>query len=165
VGAGNKILQAKEPIMVDLGSVFNGYHMDETRMFAISAMPVRALDASKAAIEIHNSVLEKARPGISVGELFDYSVKLAKALGYANPYLGTPGHKVAFIGHGIGLELIEPPIIAKKKKDRLEAGMTLALEPKLVYVNEFAAGIESVLLVTASGARLISKVPVEVFVC
>jgi Xaa-Pro aminopeptidase len=43
--------------------------------------------------------------------------------------------------------------------------MTLALEPKLVYANEFAAGIESVFVVTASGARLISKVPVEVFVC
>jgi Xaa-Pro aminopeptidase len=165
VGAGHKILQAGEPIMVDLGSMFNGYHMDETRMFAIDAMPERALNASKAAIEIHNNVLERTRPGMTMGELFEHSVRLAKALGYADSYLGPPGHKVVFIGHGIGLELIEPPIIAKNKEDRLEAGMTLALEPKLVYANEFAAGIESVFVVTASGARLISKVPVEVFVC
>lgn len=165
VGAGNKILQAGEPIMVDLGSVFNGYHMDETRMFAIDSMPQRAVNASKAAIEIHNGVLDQIRPGVTVGELFDHSVKLAETLGFAEPYLGPPGYKVIFIGHGIGLELIEPPIIAKNKKTRLEAGMALALEPKLVYANEFAAGIESVFVVTENGSRLISKVPVEVFIC
>jgi Xaa-Pro dipeptidase len=165
VGAGNKILQAGEPIMVDLGSVFNGYHMDETRMFAIDSMPQRAVNASKAAIEIHNGVLDQIRPGVTVGELFDHSVKLAENLGFAEPYLGPPGYKVIFIGHGIGLELIEPPIIAKNKKTRLEAGMALALEPKLVYANEFAAGIESVFVVTENGSRLISKVPVEVFIC
>jgi Xaa-Pro aminopeptidase len=43
--------------------------------------------------------------------------------------------------------------------------MVFALEPKLVYEDEFCAGIESVFLVTETGARLISKVPVKVFVC
>jgi Xaa-Pro aminopeptidase len=165
VGAGNKKLHSGEPIMVDLGSVLNGYHMDETRMFAIDSMPERAMKLSTAAIEIHNSVSEKAKPGITVGELFDHSVKLATSLGFEDSYLGPPGHKVVFIGHGIGLELIEPHIIAKKKKDRLEPGMTFALEPKLVCENEFAAGIESVFRVTDSGSRLISKIPVDIFIC
>ncbi|MGD9300982.1 MAG: Xaa-Pro peptidase family protein [Desulfobacterales bacterium] len=165
VGAGSKKLCANEPIMVDLGSVLNGYHMDETRMFAIDAMPQRAMDASRAAIEIHNSTIEKAKPGISVGQLFEHSVRLAKSLGHETPYLGPPGHKVSFIGHGIGLELIEPYIMAQKRNHLLEAGMTFALEPKMVYENEFSAGVESVFLVTETGARLISKAPVEVFVC
>jgi len=165
VGAGSKKLCANEPIMVDLGSVLNGYHMDETRMLAIDAMPQRAMDASLAAIEIHDSVIAKAKPGITVGELFEHSVQLATSLGQATPYLGPPDHKVSFIGHGIGLELIEPYILAKNRNQPLEAGMTFALEPKMVYKNEFAAGVESVFLVTKTGARLISKVPVEVFVC
>ncbi len=165
VGAGSKKLCANEPIMVDLGSVLNGYHMDETRMLAIGSMPPRAMDASLAAIEIHNSVMEKSKPGITVGELFEHSVRLAKSLGHEIPYLGPPGHKVSFIGHGIGLELIEPYIMAKNRNHQLEAGMTFALEPKMVYENKFAAGVESVFLVTDTGTRLISKVPVEVFVC
>ncbi len=165
VGAGNKKLCADEPIMVDLGSVLNGYHMDETRMLAIDSMPQRAMEASQAAIEIHNSVIEKAKPGITVGELFEHSLQLAKSLGYEKPYLGPPGHKVSFIGHGIGLELIEPYIMAKNKNNPLEPGMTFALEPKLVYENEFAAGVESVFLVTETGAQLISKAPVEIFIC
>ncbi len=165
VGAGSKKLCANEPIMVDLGSVLNGYHMDETRMLAIGAMPPRAMDASLAAIEIHDSVLAKSKPGITVGELFEHSVRLAKSLGHEIPYLGPPGHKVSFIGHGIGLELIEPYIMARNRDHQLEPGMTFALEPKMVYENEFAAGVESVFLVTQTGARLLSKVPVEIFVC
>ena len=165
VGAGSKKLCADEPIMVDLGSVLNGYHMDETRMFAIGSMPKRAMDVSLAAIEIHDSVMDMAKPGITVGELFEHSDQLARSLGYETTYLGTPGHKVSFIGHGIGLELIEPYILARNRNHQLEAGMTFALEPKMVYENEFSAGVESVFLVTDSGSRLISKVPVEIFIC
>ncbi|MFC1816037.1 M24 family metallopeptidase [Thermodesulfobacteriota bacterium] len=164
-GAGNKTFSPKEPIMVDFASVLNGYHMDETRMFAIGSMPDQAMPACQAAIEIHNAILEKVKPQITVAELFEHAVAMAASLGYAEPFLGPPGYKVNFVGHGIGLELIEPPIIAKDKKDRLEPGMVFALEPKMVFQNEFAAGIESVFVVTETGARLLSKVPLEIFIC
>jgi Xaa-Pro aminopeptidase len=165
VGAGHKRLIAGEPIMVDLGSVLNGYHMDETRMFAIGSMPDKAMRTSLAAIEIHNSILEMAKPGATLGELFDFSVRLTEKLGLAESYLGPPGHKVSFIGHGIGLEIVEPFIIARNRHDQLEPGMTLALEPKFVCENEFTAGVESVFVVTENGTRLISTVPVEIFIC
>ncbi|CAB1062406.1 Xaa-Pro aminopeptidase (EC [Olavius sp. associated proteobacterium Delta 1] len=165
VGAGHKKLCADEPIMVDLGSVLNGYHMDETRMFAIGSMPEKAMRMCRAAIEIHDSILQKAKPGATVGELFDLSVRLAEKLGFSESYLGAPGHRVSFIGHGIGLEIIEPYIMARNRNDQLQPGMTLALEPKFVHENEFTAGVESVFVVTDTGTRLISKVPVEVFVC
>ncbi len=165
VGAGYKRLAADEPIMVDMASVMNGYHLDETRMFAIGSMPAKALRASRAAIEIHDTLIEAARPGIPLGELFDRAEKAARAAGCADAFLGPPGSKTSFIGHGIGLELIEPPIIARGRSETLEEGMVFALEPKMVYESEFAAGIESVFQVTANGGRLISRVPVEIFVC
>ncbi|MBW2296324.1 MAG: aminopeptidase P family protein [Deltaproteobacteria bacterium] len=164
-GAGNKQLRAGEPIMVDFAAVRNGFHMDETRMFAIDAMPKKAMQACEDAIKIHDFILEKAEPGISSGELFQLARDRAGVLGCADSFLGPHGSKVRFIGHGIGHELIEPPIIARGKKDVLMPGMTIALEPKLVVKNEFTAGIESVFAVTATGSRLISRVPVEVFIC
>jgi Xaa-Pro dipeptidase len=164
-GAGPKRLEAGEPIMVDLGFVHNGYHMDETRMFAIASMPEKAARACRATIEIHDAVIARCRPGAVSGALFEYAVTLAAELGYADQFLGPPGHKVSFIGHGIGLELIEPPFIAKGKPDLLQAGMTLALEPKMVFEGEFSAGIESVVHVSENGSRLITKIPVETFVC
>ena len=165
VGAGNKKLCRNEPLMVDMCLVLSGYHLDETRMLTIDSMPDKAMQASRATIEIHNQVIDKAKPGMSTKELFDYSVDLAQSLGYAESYLGPPGHKVSFIGHGIGLEIVEPPFIANNRKDILKPGMTFALEPKILFENEFSAGVESVFAVTDTGARLISKVPVEVFVC
>jgi Xaa-Pro aminopeptidase len=164
-GAGPRRLCVDEPIMVDLGTVKNGYHMDETRMFAIGSMPEKAWRASRAAIEIHDALIGRAKPGVTLGELFDDALALADRLGFREVFLGPPGHQVSFIGHGIGLELVEPPLIARGRDTPLEAGMMFALEPKLVFENEFAAGVESVFLVTATGGRLISKVPVEIFVC
>ena len=165
VGAGYKKLCRNEPIMVDLGSVLNGYHMDETRMFSLGPLPEKAMKACLTTIEIHDAVLERAKPGVTLETLFDFSVKQAEKLGYAENYLGIPGHQVTFIGHGIGLELIEPPFIARNRTDALKEGMVFALEPKMVFENEFSAGVESVFQVTDKGARLLSKVPVTIFVC
>ena len=164
-GGGNKLLSPDEPIMIDFGTVLNGYHMDETRMFAIDSMPDKALKASQAAIEIHDELLEKTKPGVTVSELFQISLSRAKKMGYEDSFLGPPGYKVTFVGHGIGLELVEHPIVAKGRDYILEPGVTFSLEPKMVFENEFATGIESVFLVTETGCRLISKVPVEIFIC
>jgi Xaa-Pro dipeptidase len=163
-GAGRKKIKKNEPIMIDIGFVYNGYHIDETRMFAIEKMPKKALSACQASIDIHNSVIEKARPGISIGELFDHAVVKADALGYKDTFLGPPDYKVTFIGHGVGLELVEPPIIARNRDNLLIPGMVFALEPKLVFENEFSAGIESMFTITETGSRILSKVPVSVFI-
>ena len=164
-GAGHKPVEAHEPVMVDFSFVLRGYHMDETRMFCIGEMEETAMRACEAAIAIHDAVLSRVKPGVSVDELFELSVEKAEGLGYGEQYLGPPGSKVSFIGHGIGLELIEGPIIAKGKKDRLEPRMTFALEPKIVFQDAFIAGVESDFVVTEEGYRFISKVPVEIFVC
>jgi len=164
VGGGRKKIRKNEPIMIDTGFVYNGYHIDETRMFSIGEMPEKARKASEAAIEIHNSILEKAAPGITIGEVFENSVQKAASLGFEDEYLGPQGHKVVFVGHGIGLELVEPPILAHKRKEILKPGMVFSTEPKLVFMNEFSAGIESVFQITDTGTRLISKVPVKIFI-
>ncbi len=163
-GAGHKIIERDEPIMIDFGTMLNGFHCDETRMFAIGSMPKKALDAYKATLDIQHYVLENVKPGITMDELFQLSLKKAHELKCMNEFLGPPGCKVSFIGHGIGLELVEQPIIAMGQDVELKPGMIFALEPKMVFKDEFAAGIESVFLVTENGYRLISKTPAEVFV-
>jgi Xaa-Pro aminopeptidase len=163
-GAGHKKISAEEPVMVDFASVLNGFHMDETRMLAIGRMPDKALQAARAAIAIHQELLNTIRPGMCAHDLFSRALHIAKSLGYGKSYLGIPGHQVSFIGHGIGYELIEPPIIAHAKEDLLLPGMTIALEPKFVFEDAFSAGIESVFLITDTGARLITKTPPEIFI-
>lgn len=163
-GGSAKLLAPGEPIMIDIGTNVNGYHMDETRMYALESMPETAMAACRAVNEIHDAVLDMAGPGVTVDALFEESVSLAGRLGYDRQFLGPEGYKVSFIGHGIGLELVEPPFIAKGRRDVLQPGMMIALEPKMVFEHQYSAGIESVFLVTETGARLISTVPVDVFI-
>ncbi len=161
-GAGYNRLAPGEPVMVDFAVRMGGYHMDETRMLAMGNLPGETEEACKAAIEIHDRVLEKVEPGLTPDEIFFLSKSVARELGYEDSYLGPPGDKVRFVGHGIGVELIEPPLIAKGRSEPLLPGMTFALEPKLVFEDRFGAGVESVVTVTETGHRLISRVPVEV---
>jgi Xaa-Pro dipeptidase len=164
VGGGRKKIKRNEPIMIDIGFVLNGYHVDETRMFAIDKMPDKALRASEAAIEIHNSVIEMAAPGVLIGDIFQHAVAKAEALGYKEQFLGPVENKVTFVGHGIGIELVEAPILARNREEPLMPGMVFSLEPKLVFKNEFSAGIESMFTITETGSRILSKVPAKIFI-
>lgn len=162
-GAGNRRLRPNEPILVDFGWVYNGYHMDETRMFVMGDLPRPVREACRAAVAIHDAALESARPGMKSGALFDLTVAVADKLGYSASFLGPPSSKVRFVGHGVGLELVEPPLIAAQHTDPLLPGTVLALEPKLCFEGRFGVGIESVVQITDRGCRLLSRVPVKVF--
>ncbi|MCD4722559.1 MAG: Xaa-Pro peptidase family protein [Desulfobacula sp.] len=164
-GAGPRRIQENEPILIDFGTVLNGYHSDESRMFVIGKLPNKAEDASKASIEILYTLLDKMRPGIPMDEIFETAVNVAKKLCLEDQFLGLPNLKSKFIGHGIGLELVENPILAKGRKTLLEPGMVFAIEPKFIFKNEFAAGIESVIHVTENGSEFLSYTENKIFFC
>lgn len=161
-GAGYRRLALGEPVMVDFAVEMGGYHMDETRMLAMGPLPREVEEACRKAVEIHDRVVDAVSPGETPDALFLLSLDAARELGCEDAYLGPPGNQVRFVGHGIGVELIEPPLIAAGRTEPLKPGMTFALEPKLVYEGRFAAGVESVVTVTGSGHRLISRVPLGV---
>jgi Xaa-Pro aminopeptidase len=64
---------------------------------------------------------------------------------------------VTFIGHGVGLELDEYPFLAKGQAMPLEAGMVIAVEPKVTFANVGTVGIENTFVVTARGAQRITR--------
>ncbi len=163
VGASLKVMKAHEPILVDFGTCYHGYQADETRMFSIGKMKQKFIDAYEACREIHNAVLEEARPGADCEAIFANTLKLAEKLGYKESYLGPPGLQTRFIAHGIGLELNELPFIAQGQSYPLEEGMTFAVEPKVVFPGEGSAGIENTVVVTKKGCEILTPVSEEIF--
>jgi Xaa-Pro dipeptidase len=164
-GAGTRLIRENEPVLIDFSSMVNGYHMDESRMFVLGKMECDAMDASLVSMEILNHIRETMKPGAMIGDIFDGSVKMANALGYKKQFLGLPGLKSRFVGHGIGLELVENPILAKSRPTRLQPGMVFAVEPKFIFKDRFAAGIESVILITSIGSRFLSVTENKIFSC
>jgi Xaa-Pro dipeptidase len=163
VGASLKIMRAGEPILVDFGVCYHGYQSDQTRMFSIGKMPEKFIDAYEACEEIHDAILDEIRPGADCEAIFLKALRLGEKLGYKDSYLGPPGLQCRFIGHGIGLELNEYPFLAQGHSYPLEAGMTLAVEPKIVFPGEGAAGIEDTVVVTPDGYEILTPVEQKIF--
>jgi Xaa-Pro aminopeptidase len=163
VGASRKLMKAHEPILVDFGTCYHGYQVDETRMFSIGKMKQKFTDAYHACREIHDAVLSETRPGADCETLFKITIPLAEKLGYKDSYLGPPGLQTRFIAHGIGLELNEIPFLAQGQRYPLEEGMTFSMEPKIVFPGEGSVGIENTVLVTSNGYEILSPTDQEIF--
>jgi Xaa-Pro aminopeptidase len=163
VGASRRVIRAHEPILVDFGTCYHGYQVDETRMFSIGKMDQKFIDAYNACREIQDAVLEEVRPGADCEAIYVKTLRLAEKLGYKESYLGPPGLQTRFIAHGIGLELNELPFIAQDQSYPLEERMTFALEPKIVFPGEGSVGIENTVVVTRSGYEILTNVSQDIF--
>ena len=93
-----------------------------------------------------------AKPGVSCAVLYRDALAMAGQEGLKDCFMGT--HLQAkFVGHGVGLEINELPVLTTRSKDILQPGMTFAFEPKFVLAGIGAVGIENTFLVTDSGVE------------
>jgi Xaa-Pro aminopeptidase len=100
---------------------------------------------------IQEAVVAAARPGVTCGELYNLAAGLAEEAGTAAAFMGPK--RVPYIGHGVGLELDEWPVLAKNSAVTLEPGMVFALEPKFAVPGQGAVGVENCYAVTADGVE------------
>ncbi len=124
--------------------------------FSLGPLDARFREAHEVAQEILAGVAAAAQPGVTGARLFDLAQELA---GGREGFMGAGRERVGFVGHGIGLEIDELPLLARAWEHPLEAGMVFALEPKFVFPGEGAVGIENSYLVTESGAERLTTAP------
>jgi len=148
-GSSTKMIGRNEPVLVDYSFSLDGYMLDQTRIFCIGTLPDHLVEAHKTAIDILRELETMSAPGVSCSKLYDRAVELAAKSPYKNHFLGYP-KPVNFVGHGIGIELDELPVIASGFNNPLQAGMVFALEPKFVFTDG-AVGVENTYLLTENG--------------
>ncbi len=156
-GASLHKIRPGEPILLDYVFVSDGYIVDQTRIFALGALSDKLQHAHAAMLEIQNAVAQAAKPGVTGGEIYQLAVSLAEQKGYAENLGGIGKDRVTFVGHGVGLELDEYPFLAKGQAMPLEAGMVIAVEPKVTFPNIGTVGIENTFVVTERGAKRITR--------
>src|SRR5207237_4055099 len=113
-------------------------------------------DAYNAMREVAGHLESNVKPGMTSGQVYDMAFERATALGYGENFMGppdeeSPGQKVPFVGHAVGLELDEWPPLQRGTDAVLQSGMVLAVEPKLIFAGRGAIGIEDTYLVLAGG--------------
>jgi len=158
MGASKAIILEGEPIVVDLGIVVNGYQIDQTRIMALGYLSPELLEAHETALVVEEKLRRALIPGRSAGDIYEEIVTWVREnTPYEQNFMGFGQGRVSFVGHGIGLELDELPIISRDSKDVLVSGMVLAIEPKFVFPGIGGVGIEDTLVVEGvKGARYIS---------
>jgi Xaa-Pro aminopeptidase len=161
-GPGYARIKRGEPVLVDYAGCYNGYLADETRIFCLGRLPAKLEEAHHAALQIEDAIAERLRPGVMSREVWEHSESLGARLGYQEFLGGPPGKKAGFVGHGIGLQIDEYPVLGPADHE-IAANMTVAVEPKMIYPAEGVVGIEDTYLVGASGTERLTQLPREIW--
>lgn len=157
-GAGWKKVNRNEVVFIDYTCVVHGYTGDQTRIFCVGELSPRMVKAFDDALFIQSEMIKSIKPGTPAEEPYLMAMQLAEEMGYKDNFMGYGEDKVKFVGHGIGLELDELPILAKGIKTPIIPGMTFALEPKFVF-PEGAIGTENSFVMTENGPEYLSVTP------
>ncbi len=163
VGANGTDIIPGKSVMVDMNGNFTGYMTDMTRCFALNdSLDDKAKKAHQLSIDICETLAQIGRPGVQASLLYETARRMAEEAGLGNEFMGHRQH-AGFVGHGIGIEINELPVIAPRSKSILQAGNVIALEPKFVIPGTGAVGVENTYIVRDNGPmERITDAPQEI---
>ncbi len=163
-GAGKDKISQGIPVLLDYAYNLEGYHVDQTRMFSWGRPSAEVSQAYEAMLQVEEFIIKNLRPGLTWGNVYDGALQLAVELGYEKEFMGLEPEKVRFVGHGVGLELDEPPFLAPKNDFLLASGMVVAVEPKVSLPGIGVIGIEDTLVIRENGPELLTTASSEFLV-
>ena len=161
LGANGTPLEEGMAIMVDMAGNYTPYMTDMTRVYSVGKLRDEAYRAHEVSRRIHQETEAAARPGVACADLYQLALHIVEEEGLASYFMGTK-QQAKFVGHGVGLQINELPVLTPRSKEILEENMIFALEPKFVLPGIGAVGVENTYLVTAQGCEKLTHAPEEI---
>ena len=162
-GSGWRPIAPGDPVVVDLVSVAGGSLCDQTRIISIGPLAPDLAEGQRLCLEVQDLIKDAARAGAVCGDVYkkatDWMTEQLAATGLDAYFMGAPNNQAPYVGHGVGLELDELPVLARGFKVVLEENQVIACEPKLVFPGKGAVGVENTWRVTAGGLEKITISP------
>jgi D-alanyl-D-alanine dipeptidase len=135
---------------MDFGGELDGYFSDTTRTVVVGEAPEGFTQAYAAVQEAQAAGVDAVRPGMVTGDLDRTVRSVVEAAGFGERFI----HRT---GHGIGLEVHEPPYLVEGDETVLEPGMTFSVEPGVYLEGRFGIRIEDIVAVTAGGVERLNR--------
>ncbi len=148
----DRVLQPGDLVLIDWGARVEGYVSDLTRMFVLGKPQPQWERLSRLVMAAQEATWQAARPGVPMGEVDRAARRVFEEAGYATYFV----HRT---GHGIGLDVHEPPYLYAENQEPLEPGMTFTVEPGLYFPGQGGLRIEDDVLLTEEGPRVLSTLP------
>ncbi len=144
-------LAAGDVMMLDTGCLWDGYFCDFDRNFAVGHASDAASEAHQRLFDAIEAALKILRPDITASDVFQAMHSILDPSGVA-----TSGDDIGRYGHGLGIQLTEPPSHTSWDKTPIEVGMALTLEPSVAYGNGLIMVAEENLIVGDKGILMLS---------
>ncbi|EMA39867.1 M24 family metallopeptidase [Halobiforma nitratireducens] len=151
--SGDRTIESGDPVVLDFGTRAGGYPGDQTRTVVFDGEPPAEFDTvHDAVLEAHNAAIEAVEPGVPAEEIDRVAREVLEDRGYGEQFL----HRT---GHGVGLDVHEPPYITAGNDRELEPGMVFSVEPGVYLEGEFGVRIEDLVIVTEDGHERLNDSP------
>lgn len=147
--ASSEVLPRRGFVTLDFGVVLDGYCSDMTRTVHLGAALEEERDVYDFVLAAQESAIAKVGPGVTAGEVDEAARAVLRTVGLDKYFTHSTGH-------GVGLEIHEGPRLAAKQTQVLEAEMVVTIEPGVYLPGRFGLRIEDMVLVTSSGAEVLT---------
>ncbi|MCK4237043.1 MAG: aminopeptidase P family protein [Candidatus Krumholzibacteria bacterium] len=161
-GSSRREIRAGDVVVFDVAGMNEGYHSDLARTYCIGRAAPEILEAHWALVAIQSAMLETARPGNPASRVYETAVEKAGDLGWADYFQGHGKQRGAFVGHGLGLEVDEQPLLSPKDETVLEKNMTFTTELFIVDPDFGEVKLEDTLLVTDDIPQFLTRLEREI---
>lgn len=163
-GPSSRKIKKGDLVIIDIPTCYHGYHCDETRTYVLGAASQEIKSLFHSLREISDNVIAVLKDGIKISEVFDTAYSCARQLGVHEYFLGLSPRKGNFIGHGIGLDANEPPILFAKSNLELRNNFVITVEIHLTHPVQGSVKLEDVVLIKKDGCEVLSVTERELFV-
>lgn len=154
-GASDKVIEEGELVTIDFGAVYNGYCSDMTRTIWFGEISSRLQEILGAVREAQARAAAAVKPGITTGALDAVARDYLEQCELGQWFVHS-------LGHGIGLEVHEPPTLGKGTKIVLVEGQLVTVEPGVYIPGETGCRVEDTVVLTADGALALNQFPKQV---
>ena len=163
-GPSRRLISMGDLIIVDIPTLVNGYHADQTRSYILGKADERIETLYSHLKEIADYLIQVIKPGLKCREIYQMAVEKSKELKVTDAFLNFgKGTMSRMIGHGIGLELNEPPILSMYNNSEVSDGYVVALDMHMMDENVGVVKLEDMILITDDGNELLTKSPRHLF--
>ncbi len=139
-------------VTLDFGVILEGYCSDMTRTIHLGKPSSQQRTAYEAVLEAQESAVSVVRPGVSCAEVDEAARSVLRKAKLGKYFTHSTGH-------GVGLEIHEPPRIGAGELTKLEPGMVITIEPGVYLPGKFGIRIEDMVVVTKTGHEVITSAP------
>jgi D-alanyl-D-alanine dipeptidase len=147
---GGRTIRPKDAVVMDFGGELAGYFSDTARTVVVGEEPEGFGEVYEVVHEAQEAAFRAVEPGVSASEVDAAARDLIAAAGYGERFV----HRT---GHGIGLEVHEPPYLVRGNDSELTPGCTFSIEPGIYLEGRFGVRIEDIVAVTAGGAERLNR--------